>query len=639
MIELENGQWWLRRDQDTYRKVNAHVSTLEQMHAYDNWEDRAAESLYENPILASGGQYSGALTLLQRYGFTPARLNITRSIVDSALAHLGKRRPSVKVTPDDADWSFKLKARQMTRFGRSKFELVNAHDKILEAMRDGMVRRAGCLEISSQFGEITLDVVPIEEMYVDKREAKYGTPRSRYRRFSINRHVAMKIFPKHAAYIKQAPPATQRTTEFMTVEGASMDMIEITRAIHLPSKPTHKLKAGEKTDGREVYTIHNRMLWWDDWDRPTFPWVFYGWAPSMRKQVNPYFTSLVSLIADIQYKINEIVMDIQQALYYGSQLHVWVQKGTVPKNHLGRTRGPTFHEIMGPPPKFEMPNVVAADAVAFLEKLEAKAHDIAGVSERMAFARNDLGAGASGIAMQERYDWDSQRLFVPEKMTANLWRDVFGCFIDEGRDVYAENKNYSAKWHQRTLVQVIPWKKIHMERDQYQLKVEPSGFFPETRAGKLQTLETLAQSGYISGAKVLASFNEPDLEKLMQTENAVYHLYEFIMELLADPDEDMSRLQPDPYMAGSITEIGIPMARSELFRATIEGAPDEVLDRYRDWIDRAEAVEGTGEAAAPADLPTPEEQLAQGMMPGGPQPPAPDIGGAPVPPQAIPGAA
>jgi hypothetical protein len=118
----------------------------------------------------------------------------------------------------------------------------------------------------------------------------------------------------------------------------------------------------------------------------------------------------------------------------------------------------------------------------------------------------------------------------------------------------------------------------------------------------------------------------PDLERFNRYRNASFELVEKHCEILANPKQPMPH--PDPIMN---LELATEMIKGDLQRAEAEGAPEEVLERYRNYLLEVAAIQETEGMAAPMP----------GAMPGegaGPLPPAPPPEALGAPGEGMPGA-
>jgi hypothetical protein len=622
--------WWRAKpgkDATVHDKLTSYVDDEEQAASYLHWLDRIHWAMYENELMTEGGNYARALASLRRHGFTSSKLRVAQSIVDTVVSKLGKRHPAIKVNPSNADWSLKRKGRQLTKWIRGKNQELELQEVSPLIFLDACVTGTGVLKIGNEFDEIVLDRVPRRELFVNAREARYGKPRQLHHKRTMCRDVLVEMFPDFRYQIEKAGNLEawiDEEDDFVGVETGNL--IKVYESWHLPSGPN-------ADDGRHAICIDGATLLYEKWERARFPFAFMRYAP---REKGFWGMGLIEAVAENQYNINQTVRDIQQALYYGAQLKVLAQRGSkIIKSHLGRNQGPFVIEYDGRPPEWIAPNPVSKDQLEYLRQEIEWAYEFTGVSQMSASSKNPLGANASGAALQEFYDLESERLADPEQRWARWHVDVAECEIDTAKEIAADHKGYGARWNQRSFFEQIPWAEVDMKRDQYHLALEATNFLPDTRAGKLDQAERLAQNGFIDPSAafaVLADF--PDLERVNRLKLAPREHLEFVMEQLEDESVPFEDVQPESFMD---LELGIPMAKAYYARAVTEGAPDEVQQRFRDWIVAAENI------ANIAPPPQPEMPVGPDGMPmeAGAPPPMPDAaaleGPAPMPGPPMPG--
>lgn len=627
--------WWERKvsqADDVYQAATSYVEWLEQVSAQLYWVDRVHSAMYENRLLSGAGKFSGALSVLRHSGFTSTRLRVSSSIVDTVTAKIGKNKPAVKINPSNADWSLKRKGRMLQKFIRGKSEELEVQAIAPQILRDACVYGTGCVKVSIEFGEMCIDRIPRDELFVDPREAKYGKPRQIHHRRQMSREVLQEMFPKQATQIKEAESA-EILPDDEDLEGwTDTDMISVYESWHLPSGPDAK-------DGRHTICIKNATLLFEEWTRPRFPLIFLRYANRLK---GFWGRGLMEDLAELQYAINETVRDVQMAIYWGSQLKVLSQRGSgINKSALGRNQRPVVVEYTGTKPTWEAPNPVSGQQVEFLKQLIAWAHEFTGVSEMSVSAKNPLGAGASAVALQEFYDIESERLSQQEQSFARFFVDLAEVQIDTAREIAKSDggKGYKAKYGDKNVMEQINWADVDLKDDVYNLTLEAASFLPDTRAGKLEVSERLYQSDLIDANAAMALFGgAPDIERVMRSRNAPREQVEYIIERLEDPDVDMFEVTPDAYM--DLVQ-AIPMIKAELARACTEKAPEEVKDNYRTWIGLAvKVLDSMKQAEAAAQLPPPPQPgmppegmpMDPGMpMEPGMMPPEPMAGPAPMP--------
>lgn len=632
MNEMTHSRWWnapLSRQGSDYVNVANNVVSyarwLADMHQTRYWRERVYQALYENQI------NPGATTasVLKAAGFTATRLNITRRIVETMVARLGTKNAAVKANPSDVDYSLKRRAKQFTKFIRGKLEELEIQDLRPRTFRDCCVVGSGGVHIFPRFGEICAERVLREELFVDPREGRYGKPRQMFRRKAMAREVVMELFGKNAdvrAYIRDAATC-EDPYDFEDASG-STDMVEVWEGWHLPSGP-------DADDGRHVIAISNRALVWERWERPRFPIALLHYS---QNRTGFWGRGLVEDLADMQYKVNETVRDIQDSLYFGAQLKVWVRRGTVAKNKLGRQQRSSFIEYDGAqPPQYDAPNPVSKDQLAFLQYLEDAMYKQAGIPEDTAGGADPLGPNASGIARMEFFDQQSQRYADIEHRIGRWNVEIGEIMIDTAQDLAMDpDRKVTAKWNRRNVMEQIDWRAVDMKRDQYRLTLENAGIMPDTRSGKIEMSEQLSKLGILKGAYVPALLTgHPDLDRATAVMNAPLEHVEYLMEKLEEADVPLVECLADGHVNFDLYE---EHAMAGYARAITDEAPEEIKQRFRDAIlDVRSKMGKLQEAMPPQQPPMGPEMGGPGQMPMGP-----DVGGALPPgpaPEAMPGEA
>jgi hypothetical protein len=626
------GQYWWRKDLDSksvHVELTGHAKWLETVYHRQAIIDRIHERIYRgSPTLRTA---HAALQHLAMVGRDMARLNVTKSIVDTAVAKLGKRRPMPMVVVDDADWSFKRRGRQFSRFIKAKLRETDFDEESPAALRMACVRGTGIIKVTEAFGEIAPECVRRDEILVDPREAKYGKPRQLVHRKRYTREVLAEMFPEHRAQIASAPAATRRLgqepdDEFEASAGSLDNLVDVYEAWHLPSGPEGK-------DGRHAIVVEGATLQYREWNRKRFPMAFIHWTKPLSGS-GFWGTGIVEDVADLQHRINCIIRDIQRNIEYAGNLIVFTRRGSnVPTEQL-TGRKPFRIEYDGTqPPIYQVPQAVSQGQLATLDKLERAMYDLTGVSMMSAQGRNPLGANASGVALDNFYDIETERFSMQENDYARFRLRCGQLYVDAAYDLAerlkGEKKRYSAVWVDKIAVQRIDWTDVAMEREQFELELEPINFLPDTRAGKLRAVSDLAQAGVIQQRYVGTLFDEPDIERINRLQNAQFNNLERVMEQLGDESKPM--VNPHPFMDLALAK---DLALASLSRDEANGAPDVVLQRYMEFLDLLMHLEKEVKSAqTPSPPPTPDPQMQPdpGMSPEmvAGTPPAPQIPPAP----------
>lgn len=614
-------RWWLAGESECAPALWGWLERLRATWANGALIDLVHRAIYEaRPLGSSSSTFSH--DQLMRSASAPAQINITKSMVDTATSKIAKRRPFPAIGADDAGWSEKLFAKRATRVLRRKLSQPKIERLKPKIVRDGLIWGTGVVKVLRRGGDVDLERVPRRELVVDPREARYGDPRTLAHVRPVPREVLAEQFPDHAEAIMAAAvyDRSDAAARYAYDGEGYADHVEVIEAWHLPSGP-------EAKDGVHVIAIRGTTLLRDEWCRQRFPFAFFHWS----EPVDDFWgQGLVEGLAGIQAKTNDMVRDAQTAIYYGSMLKVFVQRSSnVNKRHM-RARHPVVIEHDGAAPQYVAPNPVSAVTIQFIDWLINKAAEISGISQLSQAGKNPLGSNASGKAIDTMYDIESDRHSMVELALAMFMCDLGTLIIDEAREMADDDAEGEPGCKLAAWIDEIDWQKIEVDGGDYHLGVEAVNFLPESRAGKLSFVAELAKAGLIPDPTMTAAlFDEPDIARANRTNLGPYHNIERCMEGLADLSVPMLDVVPDEYMN---LKLGVLVAKGELNDAAAMGAPEDVLDRYRQWIDLAKELIPTPDAAPslqgmPSSPNMPAPSTAAGLQPdlgaGGPPMPMP----------------
>jgi hypothetical protein len=613
--DVRRSRWWTTQgDAETASAAWGWIDNLRQRTRTENAIDLIHEAIYEGRPLGSSTSGLEAQTLnhLRQQKSAPANLNITRSMVDTVTARLSKRRPMAAISAEDAGWTEKLFGKRASRVLRRKLGHATVERMKPQIIRDACIRGTGIAKVVRVGGDVTVERVPRHEIVIDPREARYGFPRTIAQVKSYPKDVLREEFPEYSDEIDKASDydADGRWSPEEYDTPHEGDHVEVGELFHLPSAPNAK-------DGRHVITFRGCVLLDEPWTRPRHPYACLHWSPPVR---GFWGHGLVEDLTGIQAKVNDIARDIQEALYYGAMLKIFLPKsGGTDKRQL-RARHPVVIEYEGAIPTYLAPNPVSQQQIQFLEWLINKAYEISGISQLSASSKNPLGSNASGKALDTMYDIESDRFSTVEIAQATFICDLGQLLVDEAQALSADAGDSKRSGIKRSdlapWIREIDWKKVKIDEGEYHLTIEAINFLPDTRAGKLAAIAELAKAGLITDPKIIMSqFDEPDMQRMYRSElGALNNLYR-IMEGLADPDVPFIEIAPQPHID---LKRGLEMAKGELNDAEADGAPEEILERYRKWLGLCEAEKNKAATAANANM---GPATAGGMAPGMGAPP------------------
>lgn len=338
----------------------------------------------------------------------------------------------------------------------------------------------------------------------------------------------------------------------------------------------------------------------------TFPIAMLRWKQEMSGW---WGRSLVAELASLQLKVDETLDTLLQNLYWTSSLTIFqMENQGYPPSHL-MARRPNVVTHKGPrPPDYVTPSPFHPNAMQFLQMLIEWMYDMSGVSQQGAQAKNPLGAQASGTALMELYDQNSERFSDFETGFGIYRTDLAELQIARAKQIGAERDDFSAKWQDRTMMQRILWKDVDMERDQFVIRLEPSNFIPDTRAGKLATANELGQAGLVPQEYMSEMFSEPDIREANRVQNSPLRYLQWVMQKLGDVelDEDDNVVRQADYIPPDRSmdlELAAKMAVAEQHDAEAEEAPEPIVSRFRRFATATDALLSKMKAEAAAMAP------------------------------------
>lgn len=628
--------WWTIRD-DARAQADAvwtHLRALEQREMRRLMRDCVNERIYSSDV-AGGARAMDLVTLFRSMGFQSADLNFTRQIVDALVARVGNNYPAIHAEPDGADWSHRRLAKQMDKLIAGEMDQMDIQAEAPLCLRAALNTRAGAFKVMAHKGDIVGDRIPVDELRVDSRE---GTrPRQLHHIKAVAREVLAETHPEHRAAIQLAKPRQKRPHELddTSYVGGETNMLDVCESIHLPSKEG-------AADGVRVISIEETVLLAEPWKRPRFNVAFLRWSPPQR---GFWGSCLVDELASLQFKVNEVARDLMQNIYFTSAVKVLRRRNSQVESKHVSGKKPHFIDVDNPTDvAWEAPDGFSPAQFQFLQWLIQQMFEVSGVSQLMAQSKNPLGAGASGAALSNFYDIESERFSQLELGYARFWRDIAALTVDAAKDLSQsdEFKRRTVRWSKRGLIHQVKWSDVKnglLQDDSYQLRLEAAGYLPNTRTGKMQAIEQLVANGFLDAKWVPTLMDFPDLKEALAVKSAPVEYVMSCMEKLEDVAVDendevipeKSAPPPTP-LDDAPLELCIEVGKAMILQHTADESPVGVIARFSTWNEICDAKLKESRAAQPvmagvdpamAAVPPGPPGMAPPLMAGGAPPPMP----------------
>ena len=593
-----NYHWhdWDRVPQgECHKHVFTHVEAVEREQRDIHTNNVEYARLYSN-------REEPGLSPSQRARFREADLvteNVIQSVVDTATSLIGKSRPKIRILTDNADWSLQQTAKRLEKYLWGLFQALRVHESLTAIFRDACIFGTGVLKLYVRKGKICVERCLIDEIIVDENECPHGgQPRQMQHVRLVSKEVLKALYPDHANAIEQSGKGYRY--EFAGYRPVDPGMVLVVETWHLGPDGRHSICVSEGTLLDEVYS--------EDY----FPFVFYHWSPPL---TGFYGQGLAEALLGFQIRINELNDFIQRCQDLIAVPRVAIDVAAkMFKPHLDNEIGAII-PYSGKPPVFFTPTALNAEIYQYKEQLKQSAFEFAGISKMAAQATRPEGVEAA-VAMRELSDNQSQRFSVQQQRFEDAAIQVAEMICRLCVKMYGKGKGSKPPtvFMAEKFVQTIDWPEVDLDEKRFVLSVQAASIMSETPAGRLQRVIELAQYGVqLDQAELRRLLGHPDIGLSDSYAQAKLDYADWVIDELNDGRFP----QPDPIQDLLLT---IERVKSAYLHAAVTGAPEDILEGYRQYLVLAERL-----------LPKPEPAPTLGADPAMIQQPMDPMMGAPQP--------
>lgn len=522
------------------------------------------------------------------------RLNVIKSACDTVIAKVGKNRPKPKVLTSGGNWSMRRKAKFLEKFFSAQFSISKVYAKAPEIFKDACVTGTGVAKVYGHGKKICFERVFPGEVFVDELDGLYAEPQTIVQRKYIDRAVLLDQFPEHKDGLLMASRTSEgsaaRALDDSAYQGTA-DMLCVLEAWRLPSSP-------EAGDGKHVIAVENTLLVEEEWDHESFPFIFVRWSTRMR---GFWGMGLAEELSGIQVEINRILQKIQASMNLASVPRVFLQQGSkVTKSQINNRIGQIIYYAGNVPPVFHVAQSVHPEMLEHLDRLYARAFEIAGISMLSAASQKPSGL-QSGIALRTFHDIETERFAIVAREYETMYLEAAKHLVRVAKDLGGS----VAIQEGRFSIDQVKWSEIDLEEDAYIMHIQPASSLPSDPAGRLAFVEEMLQAGLMSPEVGQELLDFPDLDAHMSLERAASDNIDRIIEKMLDEDYYEA---PEPFMD---LQLAIKKSQAAYNKAlSAEDIPDTRLEALREFMSmcnelmiRAQADQqpqmGPAEAGAP----------------------------------------
>lgn len=526
-LHVPSWQWWNAPEGDS--TIAALVEQLRDQ-AIETDSDRVQD------LVAMRAAYLDiACSRYEGIGFYRAkrsRYNLMQGAVDSTHAGIVAARPRPKIVTIGQDDAAQRRAELRQRWIDGEYERVQAYEKLSEMAMDGLLYGTGVLKVGHEDGRPVVDRVFPGDLWVDPQEERAKRIRTLYQIHTMDRDVAMLTFPDHARDIDNAPPAPQRFRDvFPDLDTTShykpRNQVALFEAWRLPTAAKPRRVVTDRGEvmlgaGRHVIVCGSTVVVDEEWDCPTFPFVFYRWAPDPERF---WGQGMVERGIGMQADLNELC-DVIQRAYSVMVPQFWIDdqaQAQTLNDIVGRVNRitPSTGRGIGDSVLVLSPDV-APGLLAREQEIARRFHHVLGVDVLQSMAQKPAGLN-SGTALQNYKDSVAGR-FLPQG------RRYDQCTVVLANLLFYFADKLSGDGHDQTIrvygkqigLEIVRYEDIKPQGDEvFETRVQPASALPKDAAGRMQFLYDLQALGLpLDPGWIAQTMEIPDVESLIEEINA-----------------------------------------------------------------------------------------------------------------------
>lgn len=536
-------------------------------------------------------------------------LNVIKSCIDTLVAKLSKTKIRPSFLTKRGTWKQQRQAQELTNFTAGLFYRENVFKRTPMCLRDSFIFGDGYAKVYTNplTKRVVVERVPTDEIRVDAADGYYNDPTMTFQRKYVSRSVLLAQYPDKAEIIRQA----QSEPGFNATQGR-IDVVKVIEGWKKASQPGAK-------DGRHIIGISSGSLLDEIWTRCDFPFARISYTEAV---VGYYASGMAEELVGIQREINRILLHMRDSMRLVNNPRVWIEQNSkVNKNAITNAVGDVNYYV-GQPPVFQVVNGVAPENFTQLENLYRKAFEIVGVSQMTASAKNPLGSNASGEAIRNFHEIETERFMLTGQSYEQFHLDIAELMLQEMRS--GVPKKEVQAFNRRDGMEIISWDKIAAKPDEYVMQVFPISALPDTPAARIQLVKEMTQAGWVDPEFAQELLDFPDTDAYATLTTSPIKLIRKNIEHMLDTDEFVP---PEPFHNLEKAET---LAALYYNNGQLQGIEEEKLELLRRYLRAVDGLKKKAVATQPQQQPMPAQALLESQL--GAAPAAQAIPGAALPP-------
>lgn len=614
-----NARWW--PEADPSKKVMARARDIARRIAWRRDQDQIHLRLY------SETEWRGVYGIDRKRSSAGSRstngnklsINVVRNMCNAATSMLIRSRPYVSFQTDGADWDLLKISRHRERFVQAHFIREKVHLVSQARARNATIFGFGGTKVLREEGKIGLENILPGEILVDEQEGIAADPPCIYQAKLVDKDQLAALYPEFEKQIRTAMPEVGSDGGF----GSNASQILVVYAWHF--RTTRK----KKHDGVECLCIDGATLYKREYKWKKFPGTFLRWEET---PFGFYGTGIPSELIGLQYEINALLRMVRDSMYYGGNVKLLVQKGSlISESHLSNTTRIPIVQYTGNRPEWVVNDAASGQVFQHLQYLVTTAYEVTGISKLDAQSQTP-SADMSGRSRLIHQNNESLRFKGVVERYEDGYPELAERILEAATDELEENGDQEIVFKGRAHLDQIKLSDVTLRDDDERVDIEKwsSSQLAQSPGARMTQVDFLVQNNYLPKRRALRMMDfGADTRSETDLANAPYDLIDERMDrILYDGEQQM----PEPYMDldYALDRVQLEIQRCELRN----GVPQERITMLRDF---REAIIDLKKLATPPPAPPMLPPGAGPMNPGAPLGPTDGVvtppGALPMPPQ------
>jgi len=608
-------------------QVSTICRSLEQGDQFRRLRYQQALTLYEGrPVSLSDEHGSGYyVTSLDAAVAGRALYPLTRSACDTVKADIaGRQKPKPMFVTTGGDWRARRRAKKLDKFVEGQLSqrqgrYSNTWELMLDVFHDSAKLGIGIAKVTPdvEHKKVQVERVFPWEVFVDEREARYGSPQNMFHTYPMEMDIAIETFVDTDDDGK--PTDDENAKKMSAIESAERPKYETGKVIDsVIVREAWRLPFSKEKPGKHVICVDGAVLFEEDWIQETFPFVMLWWE---RDTVGFWGQGIAEAHQSQHVETNEAALRLQNRIAICSTKRTYYDPDSVKQSDL--EEGGSSEMLIACRDLSRIPHEAPVQPATSQEfqwvQLNIdRYYAFSGVSQMSASSQKAPGVTAA-VAMATLNDIATVR-FMPK---ARAYEEAFvqlGRLFVSAADAVAEHSGgYLVKWPGKRFLAELDWREVNVEEDLYDIRVAPISMFSRDPAAMLQLAQDLHATGVINRETFLQMTALPDLEGMMDRETAEREYLEELFSRYQDSADDDELLDRGGYEAPEPFIVNKPaamwLAVSTYWEMKRDDAPLFCLDLMQRWISQLDKL-----MAPPAPPPMAAAE-APGLLPQGAQMP------------------